>query len=204
MNLTSAAMFYGYSRFYKLVEVKTTKTLHLLVLFLFLQPYLPCCLLLLTLESTSSLIYPSSTYTSTSISILLLHLLFSLLHIFLSLLIFLQLVPDANFSFYYTLHLFLSENTQLILWVWVLLTVIFTLCSGCRVTSCAPDVHPPAVHHVLAHWQGPQLPASWKTALAVQPRSPRPSGFLGEGSHHTQFQGRKRRRRKALGGWLDQ
>lgn len=78
----------------------------------------------------------------------------------------------------------------------MLLSEVLTLCAGRGVDSRAADVHPSAPHHVLAHGRGPRLAAGCKEALALQPRPPGAGCRAGEGSHHTQLQGRTRRRRR--------
>lgn len=80
-------------------------------------------------------------------------------------------------------------------------TGLFVICSaGCGFNSRPEDASPPAVHHVVAHGQGPQLPADQQTTVALQSRPPRRVGLHREGSHHTQRNGTRRRRRRR--GWM--
>lgn len=78
-------------------------------------------------------------------------------------------------------------------------TGLFVICSaGCGFNSRPEDASPQAVHHVLAHGQGPQLPADQQTTVALQSRPPRRVGLHREGSHHTQRIGTRRRRREGV------
>lgn len=80
-------------------------------------------------------------------------------------------------------------------------TGLFVICSaGCGFNSHPEFASPQAVHHVVAHGQGPQLPADQQTTVALQSRPPRRVGLHHEGSHHTQRNGTRRRRRRR--GWM--